>query len=79
MPVPESSTLRQPVTEEDLVDHMEYCDVAAGGIESLFHRLRYQYQQDTWISNELWLAFQEMKAGVGRLQRLQQTRALPHE
>lgn len=79
MSTPDPATLKEPVTEWDAADQAEYMEVCAATLELMFHRVRFQYQGDTWISNELWEIYLKSKEAADRLNRLRETNCFPPE
>lgn len=70
MRTPDLATLREPITEDDLFDYSEYLEVSAETTKLFFDRMRFQYQADTWMSQELWEIYCQMKAATERMDRL---------
>lgn len=64
------ATLMEPLTDEDMLDYLEYTEVSAETIKLLFDRVRFKYQADTWMSAELWEIYNQMKSASERLSQL---------
>ena len=60
-----------------MLDEEEMIENAVDVAKALFDRVRFQYQGDTWISNELWQIYCQLQAAHERFAELRATNAFP--
>jgi frataxin-like iron-binding protein CyaY len=73
------SQLKEPVTREDVNDQEEYLECLLCTQKDFVARIRFQYQQETWISTELEEIVKLMEQACERLAALRETNCFPPE
>lgn len=73
----EPETLAEPLCEQDSESLGEALMNLQADVRLLFTRARIQYGGDTWISNEMWMALQELDVIWERFQRIYDAGGFP--
>lgn len=69
--------LREPVIRDDILDQEEMIEATVEVQKMLIERTRFQYQTDTWVSEELMQIYYLLHQASSRLSSLRATGAFP--
>ncbi len=69
--------LQEPVCIDDIRDQEEMIENVVEVQRALFDRVRFQYQQDTWISQELWVIYGYLDAAAQKMSELRSKNVFP--
>lgn len=73
------SQLREPVTDDDILDLEDYIDSTVETLTAYVERVRFTYQQESWISLELVEITKLVDQAHARLATLRATNCFPRE
>lgn len=69
--------LKTPIDKQDMDDLGAELSNALFDTRCLFTRLRHQYGQNTWMSDEVWAAYCLIDQAYDKLQELYESGAIP--
>lgn len=69
--------LKEPVTREDVIEQEEYLESVLETQKGLAARVKFQYQQESWISSELTAIADLINEAGERLAALRSTNCFP--